>query len=100
MRRQGLHDLAEATNRLSALTDQRRARLFCEACRLAKYAVHGVITEEELRSQLLSAAAANGSLIKHGRRWADGVIERALVSARHDDLPPLAKCFAQGGRRQ
>jgi hypothetical protein len=79
------------------LTDGRRSGLFRETCRVAKYAVHGVVTEAEFRAQFLSAAAANGSVAKHGDRWAEGVIGRALVLASRDPLPPVAQRFRTGG---
>jgi hypothetical protein len=97
MRRQAHSDLSEAANRLSMLVDGRRVRLFHEACRLAKYTVHGVIADGELRDRLMAAAAANGSLAKYGYRWAEDVIGRALSLGRCDPLPLIARRFRVGG---
>jgi hypothetical protein len=97
MRRQALHDLDEAARRLSSLADGRRTALFHEACRLARYAVHRVVSEEEFRAPLLRGTAMSGSLAKYGERWAEGVIKRALSLAQCDPLPPIARRFRAGG---
>lgn len=99
MRRQALSDVQEAASTYAALRDGRRNGLFCAVCRLAKYVVNGVISEAELRDALCAAAAANGALAKHGARWAECTIGRALSAGRNDTLPPLARRFRSGGGR-
>jgi hypothetical protein len=99
MRRQALDDLQAAADALAALTDTRRGQLFGAACQLAKYVAHGVLSEAETCTALREAAAANGSLTRYGRHWADGTIRRALVAGRNDALPTLARRFRINGGR-
>lgn len=95
MRRQALHDLREASEAYTGLRDGRRNGLFSVACRLVRYVVNGVLTENELRTDLRNAAAANGALGANGSAWFDGVIRRALAFGARDSLPPLARRFRE-----
>jgi hypothetical protein len=99
MRRQALDDLQTAADALAALTDTRRGQLFGAACRLAKYVTHRILSEAETCTALREAAAANGSLTRYGRHWADSTIRRALIAGRNDTLPPLARRFRTNGGR-
>lgn len=98
MRRQALSDLDTASQRYATLTDGRRSELFRLVCTIAKYVVHDVLTEPEVRAAFLAAAAANGATAKHGLRWAEHTITRALAKGRNDPLPPLARQFRSEGR--
>ena len=98
MRAQALHDLRDAARSYAGLTDGRRNELFTWAAKLARYVVHNVVTEGELRSALRDAATANGAIGAHGARWADGCITRALRLGENDPLPPLARRFRTSGR--
>ena len=93
MRRQALHDLQAITVEFAALTDGRRQKLFSLACRVARYVVHGKLSEIEFRSALMDAARANGSLVKHGTVWAITTIRNAINQASRDPLPPLSRAF-------
>jgi len=97
MRRQALNDLRRVAGNYAALTDGRRNELFRASCRLAKYVVHNVIGEAELRAALLDASAANGALAKYGLRWLEATIARGLAFGGNDELPPLARRFSSGG---
>jgi hypothetical protein len=98
MRRQALHDLHVVAAEFAALSDGRRQKLYSLACRIARYVVHGKLTDDEFRSALMNAARANGSLMKHGPAWAVTTIRNAIVCASNDPLPPLARVFrTQGG---
>jgi hypothetical protein len=93
MRRQALHDLQRIAEAYSQLTDGRRNELFNCACKLAKYVVHGVISQQELEGSLFGAAARNGAIAKYGQPWFNATIARALSAGRNDNLPPLRRCF-------
>jgi hypothetical protein len=93
MRRQALHDLHTITVEFAGLTDGRRQKLFSLACRVARYVVHGKLSENEFRSALMDAARANGALAKHGPAWAVTTIRSAINRASKDPLPPLARAF-------
>jgi len=93
MRAQALHDLHDGARSYAALKNERRNRLFGLAARMARYVANGVLTDAEVRSALLAAASANGSLEKHGHRWAGACITRALALGLNDPLPPLARRF-------
>ena len=97
MRRQAIDDLKRASDALAALADNRRQQLFGTACRLAKYAAHNILSHDEIGAALREGAAANGSLERYGRRWADNSIRRALVAGRNDTLPPLDRRFRTKG---
>jgi hypothetical protein len=99
MRRQALNDLQTGADALAALTDTRRGQLFGTACRLAKYVAHRVLSEAETYAALREAAAANGSLTRYGRHWADSTIRRALIAGRNDLLPVVAHRFRTNGDR-
>lgn len=96
MRRQALADLAEAARAVAGLSDGRRNALFVAACRLAKYAAQGVLSEAEVLAALKDAASANGSTAKHGWPWTVGTIQRGLDYGANDPLPPLARRFREG----
>ncbi len=96
---QALSDLAAAAAEFTALSDGRRTGLFQIACRVAKYANHGLLTEQELRSAFMDAARTNGALAKHGAPWAVTAIRSALNTSRNDTLPPLARAFRMIGSR-
>ncbi|MFA5952795.1 MAG: bifunctional DNA primase/polymerase [Hyphomicrobium sp.] len=98
MRRQALHDLHSAASEYAGLQDGRRAKLFSIACRLARYVSHGVVSEAELSAALISAARTNGALSKHGMRWAESAIRRAMAAGSRDALPPLARSFRSEAR--
>jgi hypothetical protein len=93
MRRQALHDVRAATASYAELTDGRRNGLFPGVCKVARYVVHGVLTEAEFRSAWMDAARANGALAKHGPVWAVTTIRNAINKAQGDPLPPLARAF-------
>jgi hypothetical protein len=93
MRRQALHDLHAIAVEFASLTDGRRQRLFSLACRVARYVVHGKLSEIEFRGTLMDAARANGSLVKHGPVWAVSTIRNAINCAGKDPLPPLSRAF-------
>jgi hypothetical protein len=60
---------------------------------VARYVVHGVLTENEFRAAWMDAARANGALATHGPTWAVTQIRRAIITAQNDPLPPLANRF-------
>ena len=92
-RAQALNDLQMAASTIAALTDGRRTGLYLAACRVTKYAHHGYLSEEEIRSAFCDAARANGALSKYGATWVVKTIRSALDCARNDALPPLAREF-------
>jgi hypothetical protein len=93
MRRQALDDLADDARRIAALVEGRRDALWRTACRLAKYVIHDVLAEHELRGALLAAWSACGGAHKHGLHYAYGAIRRALDKASSDPLPPLGRPY-------
>jgi hypothetical protein len=93
LRRQALHDVAEVAREYARRQDGRRNGLFSVACKTARYAVHGVITEHEFRSELLQAAHANGAIPEHGLAWFNDTLRRALAYGRRDVLPIVARRF-------
>ena len=92
-RAQALNDLQRAASTFAALTDGRRTGLYLAACRVTKYAHHGYLSEEEIRSAFCDAARANGALSKYSAAWVAKTIRSALDCARNDALPPLAREF-------
>jgi hypothetical protein len=96
MRRQACHDLDAATAGYAALTDGRRNGLYHWACKVPRYVVHGVLTENEFRAAWMDAARANGALAKYGPAWAVTAIRNAIKKAEGDSLPPLANRFRTG----
>lgn len=98
-RAQALSDLAAVAAEFSALSDGRRTGLFQIACKVTRYAHHGFLTEQELRSAFMDAARNNGALAKHGAAWALAAIRSALNTSRNDALPPLARAFRTIGGR-
>lgn len=93
MRRQALSDLSVTAAEYGTLQDGRREKLFSLACRVARYVAHGVISEQEFQSALLSAAQSNGALSKYGAGWARSTIRRAIDLGSRERLPPLARTF-------
>ena len=98
-RTQALNDLHRAVSNYAALTDGRRTGLFNLACRVTKYAHHGYLSDEEIRSAFFDAARANGALSKYSAAWVAKTITSALDCARNDALPPLAREFRTNGGR-
>lgn len=96
-RAQALNDLQRAASHFAALTDGRRTGLYIAACRIAKYAHHGYLSEQDVCAAFVDAARANGALGKHGQAWADAALRSALASAQRDALPPLARAFRTNG---
>ena len=97
MRRQALHDLKTEARAYAELTDGRRDELFRSAARLAKYVTNEVLTEAELRAALEKAADENGTLRRHGDRFVEDTITRALAMGENDELPALARRFRRQG---
>ena len=96
MRRQALADFESEIVALGGLSDGRRQAVFSAPARLAKYVANGVLAQGEVRTGLLEAWRANGGASKHGERFAEGAIRRALELGRNDQLPPLARQFREG----
>lgn len=97
LRRQAMHDIAAAAREYAARQDGRRNGLFSVACKNARYAAHGVISEHEFHSTLLLAAHANGAITEHGQAWFNDTLRRALAYGSRDALPVVARCFRLEG---
>lgn len=93
LRRQALHDINEAAREYAGRKDGRRNGLFSVACKVARYAAHRVISEQELRAELQQAAMANGALSAHGHHWFNDTLRRALAYGARDALPIVARRF-------
>lgn len=96
MRRQAIHDLRAEAGRYATLNDGRRNELFRAACRVAKYATHGVLAASEIAEIFVASAEANGALARYGATWVHDTVRRALERGAYDRLPPLAREFREG----
>ncbi len=74
---------------LTSMTSGRNWGLYKAACKLAKYAHHGVITSAELLSALEGACSMNGYATKAGPLQVQATIKSAFDKARGDSLPVL-----------
>lgn len=91
MKRYAKVALKQEASRLSALSQGRNWGLFAAACRLGRFINHRVLTEEEVKRELMQASAANGYCsAKHGgRSQAWKTMCSGLKKTKGDSLPVL-----------
>lgn len=91
MRRYAIAALNAEADSLSSRSDGRRNAVFLAACKLARFAAHGVLTLSEIDSHLMDAWEACGAAGKHGVAFGRGAIRRGLALGHSDALPELSK---------
>jgi Bifunctional DNA primase/polymerase, N-terminal/AAA domain/Homeodomain-like domain len=67
----------------------RNQHLFEAACKLGRYAHHGVLTAGEIENALLEACQANRFIEEHGQRAYEATMASGFRKAEGDDLPVL-----------